>query len=200
MAPGSSPATQFGGKTCLLSACGPISRPRPGTVGGAGRVWVAAGLGLLSLCFPPAPQPSTPPGFSAGVAYRIQLLASPIITIFPATRRRGGRALPTPEGLSFSVFTLSPSNLGGGAETLRSLTFGFLCCPWGRPLLFSILGSIHGQNYPVLLRHPTSSVSRSKDCSHNTRVCLHISDPKGFGDPKRGLGGISPDFPHSALD
>lgn len=118
----------------LLAA--PISRPRPGTVGGAGRVWAAAGLGLLSPCFPPAPQQSTPPGFSAGVSYRIQLLASRIITIFPATRRRGGRALPTPEGLSFSVFTLSYSNLGA-PETLRSLTFGFLCCPWGpaTPLL-----------------------------------------------------------------
>lgn len=120
--------------SCLPAA--PISRPRPGTVGGAGRVWAAAGLGLLFPCFPLAPQPSTPTGSSAGVAFRIQLLASRIITIFPATRRRGGRSLPTPEGPSFLVFTLSHSNFEV-PKTLRLLTVAFLCCPWGpaTPLL-----------------------------------------------------------------
>jgi hypothetical protein len=120
--------------SCLPAA--PISRPHPGTVGGAGRVWAAAGLGLFSPCFPLAPQPSTPLGSSAGVAFRIQLLASQIITIFPATRRRGGRALPTPEGLSFLVFTLSHPNLGV-PKNLRLLTLAFLCCPRGpaTPLL-----------------------------------------------------------------
>lgn len=172
--------------SCLPEA--PTSRPRPGTVGGAGRVWATAGLGLLSPCFFPAPQPSTPPGFSAGVAYRIQLLASPIITIFPATSRRGGRALPTPGDLSFLVFTLSHSNFGG-PETLRLLTFGFLCCPRGpaTPLLHFRVYTWAKLSCPS--SPPTSSVSRSRDFSHNTRVCLLISDPKGFGDIKRGLGG-----------
>lgn len=193
MAPGSSPATQFGGKTCLLSACGPDPSAAPGDRGASGRVWTAAGLGLLSPCFPPASQPSTPPGFSAGVAYRIQLLASPIITIFPATRRRGGRALPTPEGLSFLVFTLSHSNLGV-PETLRLLTVEFLCCPWGpaTPLL-------HFRVYTWAKLSCPSSPPYLFGVSVKRFPPTILAFAFIF-QTLRGRGGISPDSPHSALD
>lgn len=138
VAPGSSPATQFGGKTCLLSACGPDLSAAPGDRGGR---WPGLGCGRPGAPFslfsssphPPAVHPSW-------IFCWCRLLnltpVSRIITIFPATRRRGGRALSTPEGLSFLVFTLSHSNLGV-SKALRSLTVVFLCCPWGpaTPLL-----------------------------------------------------------------
>lgn len=178
--------------SCLPAA--PISQPRPGTVGGAGPVWAAAGRGLLSPCFPLAPQSSTPPGSSAGVAFRIQLLASRIITIFPATRRRGGRAFPVPEGLSFSVFTLSHSNLGV-PKTLRLLTVAFMCCLWSpaTPLLhFRVsVGKI-------ILSFFTTAPLRclGQEISPTILAFAFVFQTlRALGIPSRGLGGaISVDF------
>lgn len=153
MAPGSSPATQFGGKTRLLSARGPISPPSPVEVGGAGRGWAAAPFSLPPSS-PPLAHPSwifcwcrlrnPTPGFSDNhhfPCYSLQRLEdfsrlqwSLILKSSPSTRLHLG-----------------------APKTLHLLALGFL----GNPALSlgpshssSPFWGLHGQNHPVPSFHP----------------------------------------------
>lgn len=172
-------------------------RGAPGRWGGASRGWAAAGLGLLSSYLPPAPHSPTaphPPGFSAGVAFRIQLLASLISTIFLASRCRGLRTFPISEGLLFLDPNPQPVPIWGPPEDPP------FACSWvsGNPARslglshsFSPFWGLHGQNHPVpSLPPPSPPAPPSRDFPTITPPVPSYFRPQWLqGSPGQGNGG-----------